>query len=191
MKNQAMQHAIAKAHKTAEEKNPVSLDHNKRESDRQPAEVKHVQEVADKALQVAAQALHDGVNNVSSISPETPRIVVRKGLRGELYAFFVDSEDRQAGKIELLDVSAKKTEKELVDVSFYKQATKPVETDDEKDTVVKAVSKALNVPRVITRARLVKEGSLGRDDEGKTSTIDIEAFKDKLINALVKAIREA
>lgn len=195
MKNTAMQHAIAKAHTKAEEHkkgDTLSLPHNKRASDADAAQKPAAANMpeADKVLQQAAQALHDGVNNVTNIDADIPRIVVRQGLRGELYVFFVDSEDRAAGTIELFDVAAGKAEKEVVKVEFYKQATRPVD-GPEKDKAIKAVTKTFNVSRVISRSRLVKEGSLGRDDEGKANTVDVDAFKQRLIEAVTKAILAA
>jgi hypothetical protein len=187
--NKPANYAVATAHKNAEQKKPVSLDHNKRAEDK--AADKAMPEAAEKALQVAAQALHDGVSNVSSIDADIPRIVVRQDVRGKQYVFFVDSEDRAAGTIEMFDVSTGKAEKETVKVEFYKQATKPVENVKEKDKAVEAVIKTFGVQRVIVRARLVKEGSLQQDDEGKSNNVDVDAFKKRLIAAVTKAIMEA
>jgi hypothetical protein len=191
-----MQHAIATAHKNAEQKkgDTLSLPHNKRATDadatQKPAN-DAMPQAAEKALQQAAQALHDGVSNVSSIDADIPRIVVRQDVRGKQYVFFVDSEDRAAGTIEMFDVSTGKAEKETVKVEFYKQATKPVENVKEKDKAVEAVIKTFGVSRVIVRARLVKEGSLQQDEEGKANTVDVAAWKQRLIAAVTKAIMEA
>lgn len=194
--NYAVADAVRKAHAKVEDKqkgDTLSLPHNKRASDADVAQKPAndaMPQVAEKALQVAVQALHDGANNVTHIDPETPRVVIRSDARSKLYAFFVDSENRTAGTLDMIDLSSGNAEKEVVNVSFYKQATMPV-ADDARDKAVAKLTKLLNVPRLIVRSRLVKEGSLNRDDEGKSNTVDIEAFKKRLIASITKAILEA
>lgn len=196
MKNQAMQHAIVSAHKKAAEHkkgDTLSLPHNKRSSDAdaQKSAEQAMPQVAEKALAEAAQALHDSASNVSSIDADIPRIVIREGLRGEKLVFFVDTETPQ-GTIEMFDVASGKAEKEVVKVLFYKQATGPIKDAKERDKVVAAAVKAFNFPRVILRERLVKENSkIQQDDSGKAEKVDLDSYKEKLIQAIVKAIREA
>lgn len=196
MKNQAMQHAIAKAHTKAEENkkgDTLTLTHNKRASDADAAQKPAAANVpeADKVLTSAVQALHDSASNVSSIDADIPRIVIREGLRGEKLVFFVDTETPQ-GTIEMFDAGSGKAEKEVVKVLFYKQATGPIKDAKERDKVVAAAVKAFNFPRVILRERLVKENSkIQQDDSGKAEKVDLDSYKEKLIQAIVKAIREA
>lgn len=193
-------HAMNEARKShanaaGKKKDTLSLNYNKRSTDApKQDEEKKVPEAADAVLTAAVQALHDGApapSNVEQMDADIPRIVVREGLRGEKLVFFVDSETPD-GTIEMYDTSSGKAEKEVVKVLFYKQATGPIKDIKEKDKVVSAVVKAFNFPRVILRERLVKETSrIQQDDSGKAATVDLNSYKEKLIAAITKAIREA
>ena len=198
-----------KVHTVAKGTLSLAAQHNKRSTDKDALqkEAEQMPQAAEQALAAAAQALHDqetgkgevGVdlasktpaNNVEQMDADIPRIVVREGLRGEKLVFFVDSETPQ-GTIEMYDTASPKAEKEVVKVLFYKQATGPIKDVKEKDKVVSAVVKAFNFPRIILRERLVKENSkIQQDDNGKANTVDLNDYKEKLIAAITKAIREA
>lgn len=191
MKNAAMQHAIANAHKTAEKKThtvakgTLSLagEHNKRSTDvdAMKKEADQMPQAAEQALAVAAQALHDGKPLPQAEIGEIPRVVFRSDVRGTAFAFWVDTMSLEKDTITMLDMTHGK-EKEEVPLAFYK-TLRPMETK-QRDKAVAALIEKLGISRIIVRDRLLKAHVLERDTEGKVEKTDVANLEKKLLMAV-------
>lgn len=202
MKNQAMQHAIATAHKKAEEKktDTLSLPHNKRatDADAQKPANDAMPQAAEKALQVAAQALHDGATStVTQIKPssagkpvelgDVPAIVPRIDLLQNRVLFLVKTENIETGEISYFNV--KDGTINVAPVEYYR-STKPVEEDDVISKMVNQFMSKTGSKNVILRKRLIKNHMLERDSEGKVDAKGLDALQASLLKA-VKQFEQA
>ena len=118
-----------------------------------------------------------------------PAIVPRKDLLNNNILFLADTQNRDDNSIQYWD-GKKGSQPTSVSLAFYK-STKPIESEEEVKKLVQDFSKQFGKKEVILRQRLIKESVLNRDADGKAEKTDVDAYKQKLIAAITKAIMEA
>ena len=139
---------------------------------------------------ILANALHAAnIQQIEKESKPDPMIVLRRDLLNNKYIFLVDSHNRSTNTISFLD--GKKGSKPVeAPIQFYHN-TLPIESEDERKALVNFYTKETGAKTVHLRQRLVKSSVLERDEDGKGNTVDVDAYKQKLIAAITKAILEA
>jgi hypothetical protein len=165
LENAVLQSAISVAMRHANEKFEAEKKENKVETKQeQPANV---------------------ASNVSPISAAKMKsIVVRKDILGSVVVFDVDSHvKREDG--EFIDYWDGKSTK-VAPVDYYRKSTRPVEMDEAKK-VMEQYMKANKLQQAHLRSRLEKN-RFESESQGKAETVDINAFLDKLQDALIKTI---
>jgi hypothetical protein len=118
-----------------------------------------------------------------------PAIVPRKDLLGNHILFLADEQDTEAGTIKYWD-GKKGSKPSTAPIEFYR-STKPMDNEQDVQKLVQGYSKETNQKEFLLRKRLIKETVLNRDVQGKSEKTDIDAYKQKLIAALTKAIMES
>lgn len=132
------------------------------------------------------QAANNNVqaNNVNAL----PAVIARTDLLGHNVLFLADTHNRENDTIQYWD-GKKGSKPTQAPIAFY-HSTKPVQKAEDATKLVQDFSKETGAKEVIVRQRLVKESSLRRTPEGGVAPDDLNAYKERLIAAITKAIRE-
>lgn len=116
-----------------------------------------------------------------------PAIVARQDLLGNKIIFLADTQTKE-GKITYWD-GKKGSKPSTAPIEFYK-STKPLATKEEVIKMVQDFSKEFGVKNVEIRQRLIKGSVLHRDAEGNVEDKELDSYKERLIAAIAKTIRE-
>lgn len=148
--------------------------------------------VQQNALQAAMlKASNEAAAKASNVTPidknQMVAIVPRVGILGEQLAFLPNTVNYDAGTIEYWNM--KKGQKpQVAPLEFYK-VSKPVDDKTVSAHISGAFAKEFGHQHILSRERLVKR-TVQRDNEGNANTVDVEAYKERLIASITKAIRE-
>lgn len=143
------------------------------------------------AMQAAIKAASDKqqASNVQNIKDSTlVSIVPRLSVLGEPLVFLPASVDYDANTIDFWD-GKKGSKLRTAPIEFYR-ISKPYENQEDSGKLSGMFAKEFGHSLVHARQRLVKNGKLQRDNEGKANAIDIEDYKKRLLAAITKAINE-
>ena len=142
------------------------------------------------ALQSAIKASGDKVSSITktpTTSPDDlPLLIVREDLLGRHAVFLANTLDRENDTLSYWDL--KKGNKPMpVSTAFYR-STKPVKDKTLVGKIVEQYSKEFGAKSVVLRERLIKEGSMPRDEGGGVNSESIEDFKTRFRAAIDKML---
>lgn len=157
-----------------------------------------VQKLADSEKTVMSEAIVKAVSTAEAkqkVKPlpfvqqgELPMVITRTDILGKSYLFFPQSEDKAADTVVYWD--GNKDGALLTAPTAYYHNMKRAD-DAASRKMAQQFSNVFGYKEFVARTRLIKEGSMKRDEEGKVGAKEIEAWKQKLIEAVTKVILEA
>jgi hypothetical protein len=143
------------------------------------------------ALQAAmARASNDKAPDIAK-TPQTnvtdlPLLIVREDLLGHYAVFLANTLDREKDQLSYWDL--KKGSKPIAVSTAYYRSTKPVKDKAIVAKIVEQYSKEFGAKSVVLRERLIKEGSMPRDEVGGVNSESIEDFKARFRAAIDKML---
>jgi hypothetical protein len=147
------------------------------------------------AIKSASDKAQEKADNVANIvkanqphSQELPMLIPRTDLLNQDVIFLAHTLDRTAETIQYYDMK-KGSKPSTAGLGYYK-STRPIKDASKVTKMVQDYSKEFGVKEVILRERLVKSNAPEKAEDGSVNKADLEAWKQKLIQALTKTIME-